>query len=273
MNLRLFPIFLASILLLTSCNLPAMQAVPPTLTSSPLPPSPPTLAITAQPPFAASQTPPPAASTSLSLPPTATFTLPPATSTSTSTSLPPAPSFTPLPTDTAAPLPSRTQLPPSATRLPTATSKPPVSPTRAPTASVPGKQFVTIYLIALEDNGKSGPLVGCSDSAVPVQVELIPHTLGVLRASMQKLLAVKDRFYGQSGLYDALWQSDLIVQDVTLTGGAAVIHLTGTLRLGGECDNPRVAAQLLQTARQFSTVQTVTIYINGKTLQQALSLK
>lgn len=282
MHTRLLLLLLA-LLLLASCNLPAMQTIAPAPASSPTPQSPPTLGITAQLPVAASQAPALPTSTSLPLPPTATATVP----TSTNTPVPPSATnppatFTPLPTDTNPPaathLPTSTRLPltathlPTVTRLPTAT-KTPLSPTRAPTAAIPGRQFVTLYLIALGDNGKSGPLVGCGDSAIPVQVELIPQTNGVLLASLQKLLAIKTRFYGQSGLYDALYQSTLTVQDVTLLNGAAVIHLTGTLTLGGVCDNPRVEAQLMQTARQFSTVKTVFIFINGLTLQQALSLK
>jgi spore germination protein GerM len=70
-----------------------------------------------------------------------------------------------------------------------------------------------------------------------------------------------------------LYQSDLQLQTVTIEAGQAVINLTGTFMLAGECDNPRVAAQLEATARQFQTVSSVSIYINGKTLADALSLK
>jgi hypothetical protein len=60
---------------------------------------------------------------------------------------------------------------------------------------------------------------------------------------------------------------------VTLSAGKATIKLSGTLMLGGVCDNPRVKAQLEQTALQFSTVKDVAIFINNVTLDQALSLK
>jgi len=66
-------------------------------------------------------------------------------------------------------------------------------PTVTPVAPTPtsGPQMVQIYLIALDDNGQSGPLVGCGDSAVPVQIET-PPTQEVLRVSMEKLLSLKD---------------------------------------------------------------------------------
>lgn len=132
--------------------------------------------------------------------------------------------------------------------------------------------MVQIFLIAIEDSGRSGKLVGCGDSAVPVQVEIQP-TQGVLRAALDSLLGLKQQFYGESGLYNSLYQSNLQVESVKVENGTAVIHLTGTLMLGGECDNPRVAAQLEETARQFSTVKEVSIFLNDKTLADALSLK
>jgi hypothetical protein len=74
-------------------------------------------------------------------------------------------------------------------------------------------------------------------------------------------------------LYNALYQSDLQLESVTVEAGKAVIKLTGSLTLGGECDNPRVAAQLDATARQFPTVSELSIFINDKLLADVLSLK
>ena len=118
----------------------------------------------------------------------------------------------------------------------------------------------------------SGQLVGCGDSVIPVQVETTP-TKEVLRASLEKLLALKEQYYGESGLYNALYQSDLQLESITLENGKAEIYLTGTMMLGGVCDNPRVEAQLEATVLQFSTVQEVSIFINGKPLEEALSLQ
>ena len=154
--------------------------------------------------------------------------------------------------------------PPPTAVLPTVTA---VLPT--PTAA---QQTVKVFLIALEDNGQSGTLVGCGDSAVPVTVT-IPRTQGVLRAALEKLLSIKQQFYGESGLYNALYQSDLQLKSVTIDQGKAIIHLTGTLMLGGVCDNPRVTAQIEQTALQFSTVNDVAVFINDTPLEEVLSQK
>jgi hypothetical protein len=164
------------------------------------------------------------------------------------------------PTETATPIP------------PTVTLPPPPIPTTVPPSLTPGPQMVQIFLIAVDDNGQSGQMIGCGDSLVPVQVE-IPRSQAVLKASLEKLLSIRTQYYGESGLYNALYQSDLQLESVTLDGGKAVIKLTGILMLGGECDDPRVAAQLDATARQFPTVSEVVIYVNGRLLADVLSLR
>jgi hypothetical protein len=171
-----------------------------------------------------------------------------------------------LPTEQVNPTATVT-IPSSTPVLPAATQVPPVVPT-----STPGEQLVKIFLIALEDNGQSGTLVGCGDSAIPVTVT-IPSTQGILRAALEKLLSAKQQFYGESGFYNALYQSDLQVEGVTIDQGKAVIHLSGTLMLGGVCDSPRVEAQIEQTALQFSTVHEVAVFINDVPLEDVLSLK
>jgi Sporulation and spore germination len=197
------------------------------------------------------------------------------------------PLSTSLPTTTAIPINTTTivavpteQLNPTATpeiqsptstlALPTATEVQEAPPTA--TAAASSEQMVKIFLIALEDNGRSGSLVGCGDSAVPVTVT-IPQTQGVLRAALEKLFSAKKQFYGESGLYNALYQSDLQVEKVTIEQGKALIHLTGTLMLGGVCDAPRVEAQIQQTALQFSTVNEAAVFINDKPLEEVLSSK
>lgn len=93
----------------------------------------------------------------------------------------------------------------------------------------------------------------------------------MLREALNQLLGLKDQYYGQSGLYNALYQSTLSVEDVRIENVQAIIQLSGQLVLGGVCDNPRVEAQLVETALQFATVKSVTIFIHGKALKEVLS--
>ena len=192
--------------------------------------------------------------------PTLTIEAPSATHTVTS---PPTEPFT----ATATVIPSATIAPPTATQIQQVT---PAVTTAVPTTAT--DQTVQIVLIELEGNGQSGPLVGCGDSAIPINVT-IPRTQGVLRAALEKLLSAKQQFYGESGYYNALYQSNLQVSGVTIEQGKATIRLTGSLVLGGACDAPRVEAQLKQTALQFSTVNDVAVFVNDVPLEDALSTK
>jgi hypothetical protein len=174
-------------------------------------------------------------------------------------------------TSTTAPVPTVALVPPALTDPQLSPTVQAPTDTRVPT-DLPTQPMVQIFLIAVDDNGQTGIPVGCGDSAVPVQVE-IPPTQGILKAALVALLSVKDQYYGQSGLYNALYQSDLQVETVSIDGGKASVFLTGTLLMGGECDAPRVQAQLEQTVLQFSTVTEAAIFINGKPLADVLSLK
>lgn len=127
-----------------------------------------------------------------------------------------------------------------------------------------------IYLIAVGDNGRSGTKIGCDDSLVPVTVN-IGNTSAVLTETLRYMLSLRDQYYGQSGLYNALYNSRLTVDRVTIQNGLASIYLSGQLSLAGVCDNPRVDAQIRYIALQFRTVTSVAIYLNGQPLQNFLS--
>lgn len=204
-------------------------------------------------------------------PPTLAPTLPPLPT----IELQPSSNFTPIP-------PPTTALPAQPTELPTLRPPPPPTaaptrvptraPTSAPTRASSGITRVKIFLIAIGDNGQSGPVVGCGDSAVGVVREIAP-TVAPLTAALRELFTLHDRDYGQSGFYNALYQSNLRLEGATIVNSVATIRITGNLTLGGVCDNPRVAAQITQTALQFATVKSVQVFLNNVPLDQVLSEK
>jgi len=193
------------------------------------------------------------------------------------------PSQPPTPTLFVLPSLASTSVPPTCC----AATEPPTEATAEPTQGAPsmvaptalvqqtpgaGVDRVEIYLIALEDDGKSGDPVGCGDSVVPVE-RLIAPTLAPLRAAMEQLVAVKDQFLSDSGLYNSLHDNQFTVGKVDIdASGVATIELTGAFALGGECDGPRFEAQLMHTALQFSTLTDAHIFINGKLLQDMIKL-
>lgn len=122
-----------------------------------------------------------------------------------------------------------------------------------------------VYLIALEDGGVDGRRVGCGDSAVPVEVTL-PRRGPALEGALDALLSRKETYDTRSGLYNALHGSNLEVDRIERSGPEVRVHLTGYLEIGGECDSPRVLAQLNETALQFSDVQRAQFYLEGKPL-------
>jgi spore germination protein GerM len=67
------------------------------------------------------------------------------------------------------------------------------------------------------------------------------------------------------------YQSDIQLESATVENGLATINLSGDLELGGACDNPRVEAQIEQTALQFPTVDEVDIFLNGQPLEEVLA--
>lgn len=131
---------------------------------------------------------------------------------------------------------------------------------------------VRLFFVALDDRGKSGQKIGCDDSLVAVE-RRIPTTGTPLASAIAELVSIRDKNYGQSGLYNALVQSRLTVERVTLVAGLAEIRLAGAVSLGGACDAPRVDAQIRQTALQFPTVKNVAVFINGVPLERVLSSK
>jgi hypothetical protein len=180
---------------------------------------------------------------------------------------PPAPTQTPVeptlaPTQPANFIPTDTPL-----AAPTEAPLPP-----APTASqIPVKGTLKAVLIAIGDAGQSGEKIGCDDSAVVIDLP-ITSTGNPYRDVLQALIDQRQQFYGESGLYNALYQSTLQIQDAALdSDGKLTVQFSGSLMLGGECDDPRAKAQLEGTLRQFPEVKDVAIFVNGVPLDQLLS--
>ena len=149
-----------------------------------------------------------------------------------------------------------------------------VVPGRCLHAQTPSRGTATIklFFVALEDHGKSGKKIGCNDSLVAV-TRTIPARITLLSAALAELVSIRDPYYGQSGLYNALSQSTLTIVGVRLVDDRAEIDLSGTVRLAGACDGPRFEAQIKETALQFPAVKTVVVHINGAPLETILSGK
>lgn len=131
---------------------------------------------------------------------------------------------------------------------------------------------LTLYFVAVDDNGQSGVGVGCGDSLISVLTDSVTTTDKV-KSAFDMLLQDKNQYYGQSGLYNTLYKSNLAFVSSEIANNVVTVHLSGTVSLGGTCDNPRVKAQLESTAEAAAGVTESLIYINDKTLDEVLSLQ
>jgi len=132
---------------------------------------------------------------------------------------------------------------------------------RQPTTTEPA----TIYLVAMGDDGQSGIPVGCDDSLIPVTVDVSAATTteGRITAALQHLFSLHDPFYGQSGLYNALYENTLTIDSVSLHGSTAGVILSGATHSRGTCDDPRIEGQVAQTVLSVPGVTSVVIILNG----------
>lgn len=144
------------------------------------------------------------------------------------------------------------------------------------TAADPTKRVANVYYVALEDAGANGDEIGCGDSVIAVEKTFTvssQSSQAATYAALSVILANKNQKVEGGKYYNALYQSDLAVDSVTVLSGKATVKLTGTLTLGGTCDSPRVEAQLENSALQFEDVDSVQVYIDDKKLEDVLSTK
>lgn len=124
----------------------------------------------------------------------------------------------------------------------------------------------------LPNEVKPGDISGCDH--VVLQDRTVPQTQAPLTAALNVLLADKTNSTPGNALYNYLAKGNLKLASVAIVSGIAKIYLTGIApSLGGVCDDPRLFIQVAQTARQFSTVQKVELYVNGAKNDGSSNLK
>lgn len=124
---------------------------------------------------------------------------------------------------------------------------------------------VELYLIARPGSGLSGDLIGCNDTIVSVKDTLAGADRPVA-GLMTKLLARQNddkRYTTVDGL-----RLDTVINQTPVR-----VYMRGHPRLRGICDHPRIRQQLYRTAQQLPAVDSVLFYINGRELDEILSLK
>lgn len=208
--------------------------------------------------------PPAPTPTTTSAAPTAAQTQPATTSATATPTASPTEPVTASPTATA----------PSSSAPPSTSEPASPAPTAEPTFTGFPEQVapLTVYYVAVGDNGISGPRIGCGDSLVATTTAPVRFTDQV-GPSIGTLLANKSRDVGLSGLVNVLYQSNLTYLGGELNGSTITIWLTGQFTLGGVCDIPRAKAQLEYTAMAASDATSAQVFIDGRSIDEVLSLK
>lgn len=195
------------------------------------------------------------------------------------------PSATATATFTPSPLPSPTA---SATPEPTVTSAPTFTPLPVDTPAIGGlstlrstpfpvptddinSEKVIVFLVKVGDGGAAGPIIGCNDSLVPVEVAVQPY-IDSIRAALTALFSLGQGGYGD--LYNGLYLSDLTFASVSIEGSRAVVRISGQVLSPGVCADPMILNQIRQTVLfQNPLLREVTILLGGRDLQDILSLR
>ncbi len=136
------------------------------------------------------------------------------------------------------------------------------------------KNIVKVFYILVNDNGNKGKQIGCGDSVVGVNKEILATTTPLM-AALGILLSDKNETatssYGE--LRNSLHASNLKFKSIAVKGDVTEVQLSGSFSAGGVCDDPRIIAQLEETAKQFDNMENVKFYVNGKLLEDVLSGK
>lgn len=142
---------------------------------------------------------------------------------------------------------------------------------RAAVAPPQVEQGPAVYYVAINDGGSRGVRFGCNDSLVPVRG---PASSGDrLTVALGRLLGAGLPVDNDAALYDSLAASSLHFVSGYVSGSTVVVNLGGSLRPGGVCDIPRIEAQLTHTVVAASGASRAEIYVNGMTLEVALSVR
>jgi hypothetical protein len=155
--------------------------------------------------------------------------------------------------------------------------KPPASekvkPPPAPPKVVPPKEHdVAVILIAQMPKSGKAKDIGCGNTT-KAMTQKSTFQGDVVEDALKVLFALTRAGYENGELYNALYQSNLKVQSVQTRDDVVTVHLTGNIKMSGECDIPRVRAQIIDTIKAASDAKKIVVWVNDKSLDEALSLE
>lgn len=122
----------------------------------------------------------------------------------------------------------------------------------------------TMAIKVFFNNSEMDPEVSCN-KVFPVE-RIIPKTDATARAALEQLFSGPTEQEKLNGFFTSI-NPDVKIQKLTIENGIAKADFNDRLefQVGGSCRVSAIRAQIIQTLKQFSTVQEVIISINGRT--------
>ncbi|MFQ5493505.1 MAG: GerMN domain-containing protein [Candidatus Dojkabacteria bacterium] len=137
-----------------------------------------------------------------------------------------------------------------------------------------GNAASTVMLFYTDPNGETiGDEIGCGDTTAGVPEELGSASDTPIQTALERLFALDQVEYFEPPVRNALYQSNVTVDSVMLDGTTATVALSGNLLSAGECDDPRIKAQIEYTVTQFEWVDSAEVTINGESLADYFDLR
>ncbi len=129
-------------------------------------------------------------------------------------------------------------------------------------------RFFLVNAVGSENAGDASP---CNKDLVAVDRTVKP-TATPLRAAIDELLAAPEQTDANGRLVGNFVRGPgLHAEAVEIRNGAASISIAGSLDLDNSCRRSLVLSQIEATARQFPSVRSVSVILNGVTLTKEVS--
>ncbi len=129
-------------------------------------------------------------------------------------------------------------------------------------------EFLTIKVFF--GNNKKDPQVLYCEKVYPAE-RRIPKTKAIARAALEELLKGPTITEQNQGFFTSI-KPGVKIQGLTIENGTAKVDFDEKLefQVGGSCRVTTIRAQIIETLKQFSTVNNVIISINGRTGENIL---
>lgn len=144
-----------------------------------------------------------------------------------------------------------------------------------------------LYYIELEkfaEDTSNPNAIGCGDAIIPYEISInksfgstktdtLTYAISQLFDNKMFVQIQSENSSKMKKAYNAFASSSLAIKTIKENPGQYEIRFTGTLKMNGVCDAPRMEAQIQKTIDYILAPAQVAIFINDKPIKEALSGK